>query len=108
MSKMNIEKNNYLNILFGYYQPLLTEKQQEIFEDYYGNDYSLSEIADTNNISRNAVHDTLKKVEKLLMYYEEKLRLAQKEKTLIGYLDELAINLTDDKLTIIQKIKELE
>ena len=58
----DLEKKNYYNILFGYYGNLLTEKQQNLFEEYYGEDYSLAEIASVYNISRNAVHDTIKKV----------------------------------------------
>ena len=61
-----LEKKSYYNILYGFYQNLLTEKQKLIFEDYYYEDFSLSEIAENHEISRNAVFDTLKKVEKAL------------------------------------------
>ena len=47
----DLEKKNYYNILFGYYGNLLTEKQQNLFEEYYGEDYSLAEIASVYNIS---------------------------------------------------------
>ena len=69
----DLEKKNYYNILFGYYGVLLTEKQQALFEEYYGEDFSLSEIASEYNISRNAVHDTIKKVQASLDEFEEKL-----------------------------------
>lgn len=103
-----LEKKAYFNELFAYYQPLLTEKQQEIFEDYYANDFSLGEIAENNNISRNAVFDTIKKVEKLLENYEKKLQLVKKDHLLNQYLDELTLETTNKGLLIIQKIKEME
>ena len=56
-----IEKKTYYSNLYSFYGNLLTEKQQEIFIAYYEEDYSLSEIAESFEISRNAVHDTLKK-----------------------------------------------
>lgn len=98
----------YYNQLYGYYQNLLTNKQQEIFEDYYYNDFSLSEIAESNSTSRNAVFDTLKKVEKLLINYEEKLRLSQNNNQLMKLLEELSNETTDKGLLIIQKIREME
>lgn len=103
-----LEKKAYFNELFVYYQPLLTEKQQEIFEDYYANDFSLGEIAENNNISRNAVFDTIKKVEKLLENYENKLQLVKKDHLLNQYLNELTLETTNKGLLIIQKIKEME
>ena len=70
-----IEKQQHYNNLYGYYQNLFTLKQQEIFENYNFDDLSLAEIAENHGISRNAVFDTLKKVEKALDSYEEKLCL---------------------------------
>ena len=82
----DLEKKNYYNILFGYYGVLLTEKQQALFEEYYGEDFSLSEIASEYNISRNAVHDTIKKVQASLDEFEEKLGLYKKDKKLDNIL----------------------
>ncbi len=103
-----LAKKAYYNELFDYYQPLLTEKQQEIFIDYYANDFSLGEIAESNNISRNAVFDTIKKVEKLLDYYEEKLKLVAKNHTLNDYLTALELEVSAKGQLIINKIKEME
>ncbi len=72
------EKKAYLNRLFDKYRNLLTDKQVSYFEYYFYDDYSLQEIADILNVSRNAVHDQLKKVESHLFDYEEKLRLLAK------------------------------
>lgn len=80
MANNQIDKKVYYSSLYDYYQKLLTEKQCNIFEDYYFNDYSLSEIADNLNVSRNAIWDILKKVEHNLEDYETKLELHKKVK----------------------------
>lgn len=103
-----LQKQQYYNYLYSFYQNLLTEKQQEIFEDYNYNDYSLSEIAENHEISRNAVHDTLKKVEKALDQYEEKLSLYSKSKSIEKLLNELEMHADQEGKAIIKKIKEME
>ncbi|MFU8792431.1 MAG: YlxM family DNA-binding protein [Acholeplasmataceae bacterium] len=68
-------KKEQLNQLFDLYQSLLTDKQRLYFDLYYQQDYSLHEIAELYDVSRNAVFDHLKKVEDHLLNYEEKLGL---------------------------------
>lgn len=68
-----MEKKIKISILCELYGKLLTEKQYEFLNDYYNNDLSLSEIAENNNITRQAVRDNIKKGEKKLFEYEEKL-----------------------------------
>ena len=104
----NIEKKAYYAILFEYYKELLTEKQIETFICYYNEDYSLAEIAEEFNISRNAVWDTLKKVVSLLEHYEEKLRLYQKDLKLKEYLEELKKYVDVDGIKLINNIEEME
>ena len=70
-----MDKKIYLNNLYDYYGGLFTDKQQEYFEAYYFDDLSLSEIAENNGVSRNAVHGQIKIVEEKLLFYEEKLKL---------------------------------
>ena len=65
----------YYNELFDYYGELLTEKQKEYFKFYYFDNLSLSEIAQENNVSRNAVSKTLKEVKEKLDYYESIMKL---------------------------------
>lgn len=74
-----LEKNEYLNRLFELYGTLLTDKQTQTFVYYYVEDYSLQEIAELLNVSRNAIFDQLKKVEHHLLDYEDKLHLFEKE-----------------------------
>lgn len=73
-----MDKKIYLNNLYDYYSELFTDKQKEYFEDYYFNDLSLSEIAENNNVSRNAVHGQIKIIEEKLEYYESILNLYEK------------------------------
>lgn len=89
-----MEKNVKVSILCDLYGKLLTEKQLELLNDYYNNDLSLSEIAENNNITRQAVRDNIKKGEKKLFEYEEKLsfmkRMLKQEKTIEQVLAELS------------------
>ena len=104
----NIDKKAYYAILFEYYKELLTDKQIETFICYYNEDYSLAEIAEEFNISRNAVWDALKKVVSLLEYYEVKLRLYDKDQKLNQYLDDLKKHVDAEGLKIIDNIEEME
>ena len=74
----SLEKKEWLNQLFDLYGDLLTEKQQSYFKLYYFEDYSLQEIAEVFEVSRNAVFDHLKKTEDHLISYENTLKLYQK------------------------------
>ncbi len=67
-----------MTLLYDFYGPLLTERQQKFFDLYYGNDYSLGEIAEHYGVSRQAVYDALKRAESVLANYENKLRLIDK------------------------------
>lgn len=75
---MDIQKRDELISLYDIYKDLLTEKQQEYFENYYYDDLSLGEIAIGSNVSRNAVYDMLKKTEVILERYEEVLKIYSK------------------------------
>ncbi len=72
---MELEKNNYINSLFEFYQPLLTKKQSDYIQLYYADDYSLGEIAQDFNVSRQAVYDNIRRSEKILESYEKELDL---------------------------------
>jgi predicted DNA-binding protein YlxM (UPF0122 family) len=73
-----LEKTNQVNLLFDFYAPLLKGKQREYLELYYLDDLSLGEIAEMHEVSRQAVYDHIKRAEKQLFEYEEKLQLAKK------------------------------
>lgn len=72
---MEIEKTNRMNALFEFYAALLTDKQMNYIELYYADDYSLTEIAEEFQVSRQAVYDNIKRTEKILEDYEMKLHM---------------------------------
>ncbi|MEX2356212.1 MAG: YlxM family DNA-binding protein [Thermaerobacterales bacterium] len=67
-----------LAMLYDFYGPLLTERQQRFLELYYHHDWSLSEIAAQHGITRQAVHDLLRRVEASLESYETRLALLER------------------------------
>ncbi len=72
-----MDKTIYLSNLFDYYGELLTDKQQDYFKSYYFNNLTLSEIAENENVSRNAVHKQIKDTENKLIHYENILKQYQ-------------------------------
>lgn len=72
------EKIVQIALLFDFYGQLLTEKQIDIIDMHYNNDLSLSEISEQVGISRQGVYDTLKRAEKTLFEYEDKLGLVNR------------------------------
>lgn len=73
----------YLIDLYDIYGSLLTDKQQKYFEDYYFNNLSLSEISENEDITRNAIHKHIKDACEKLNYYEEKLKINEKNKKIL-------------------------
>ena len=66
------------SLLYDFYGELLTDHQKEIYEDYVLNDLSLVEIAEQRGISKQGVHDLIKRCDKILNEYESKLKLVEK------------------------------
>ena len=88
-----MEKIVEQGLLYDFYGELLTEPQRHIYEDVVFNDMSLSEIAEEQGISRQGVHDLVKRCDKILSGYEEKLKLIQKfnqTKKMVEEIKELA------------------
>jgi len=77
---MELEKTKRVNDLIDLYGNLLTVNQLNILELYYMEDLSLKEISEELNVSRNAVHDSLKRSLISLEDYEEKLKLLEKDR----------------------------
>ena len=78
MGEKFMEEKIKMSILCEIYGNLLTEKQHQILDDYYNNDLSLSEIAENNQITRQAVKDMINKGTTKLLEYEEKLLFMNK------------------------------
>lgn len=72
------EKNLHFTVLFDLYGELLTEAQNKMFDYYYNDDLSLSEIAENIGITRQGVRDSIKRAEDSLLGFERKLGLAEK------------------------------
>lgn len=68
-----MDKNIKMTILFDIYGKLLTNKQQEIFKEYYLYNLSLREIAQNRNISYQGVRDSIKSSENMLENFEENI-----------------------------------
>ena len=89
-----MEKHIEVSMLCQIYGKMLTDKQYEMINDYYNNDLSLSEIAENNNITRQAVRDVIKKGENKLFELEEKLlfmkRMLNQEKQIQSILSQLS------------------
>jgi len=102
----NLDKSIKLINLYDLYQDLLTEKQRNYFESYYFDDYSITEISENNNVSRNAVHDQLKRTVKKLNDIEEKMNLRKQNIKRQVIISEIKNLTTDEK--ILELINELE
>lgn len=89
-------------ILYDFYGALLNEHQRMIFEEYVIDNFSLSEIAEEHGISRQGVHDLIKRISRILEGYEEKLHLVSKFMTVkdkINSINEVARTMTGEDST---------
>ena len=73
-----MEKILEQTLLYDFYGELLTEHQRQVYEDVVLNDFSLSEVAENLGISRQGVHDMIRRCNKSLEEYENKLHLVEK------------------------------
>ncbi|MRG85428.1 putative DNA-binding protein [Salinibacillus xinjiangensis] len=107
-----LDKTTRINYLFDFYQELLTPKQKNYMEMYYLEDYSLGEISDQFEVSRQAVYDNIKRTESMLEEYEEKLFLYEKfqqRKELVRKLKEHdVIQKHSELVEMIQKLENLD
>lgn len=88
-----MEKIVEQGLLYDFYGELLTKHQQEIYESVVYENLSLGEIAEAQGISRQAVHDIVKRCDKTLLGYEEKLKLVARFESIkenISQIDQLS------------------
>ncbi|WP_423410008.1 putative DNA-binding protein [Heyndrickxia sp. MSNUG] len=105
-----LEKTNRMNYLYDFYQALLTPKQSSYMALYYLDDYSLGEIAEEYDVSRQAVYDNIKRTEAMLEEYEAKLLLFekfQKRSELISKMKDLMGDSPDNQV-LSEMVAELE
>jgi len=104
-----LKRHVEIDALLSYYEPLLTDKQARIMRYYYGDNYTLSEIAELTGTSRNAVHDHIKKTEKKLREYEKRLGLKRKSEERRRRIDALKDEIDDrDILERLEELKEVD
>lgn len=113
-----LAKTNRINMLFDFYELLLTKKQQTFLKCYFQDDYSLGEIAGAFGISRQAVYEHIKRAEQALESYESKLGLLSKfeRRTEIGRALQHALNDMDsipdpqraELQTIVRELQALD
>ena len=82
-------KREFFCRLLDHYGPVLSGRCREVMELYYAEDFSLSEIAENCGITRQGVHDAIKRGEQDLIHWEEQLHFAKKAKEILDLTDEL-------------------
>ena len=106
-----MEKILEQTLLYDFYGELLTEHQKQIYEDVVLNDYSFSEVASERGISRQGVHDLIKRCNKILQEYESKLHLVEKFVTIKSQIEEMEASLREaeqpDKEKLIGQLNDI-
>ena len=111
-----MSKDLSISVLMDFYGELLTDKQKDTLELYYDRDYSLAEIAQDMDISRQGVRDFIKRGEKQLYEFEEKLEMVKKyndintnllklEKLVVGMKSDTFLKNKEKALDVIKEIK---
>lgn len=98
--EVKMEKIYEQTLLYDFYGELLTKHQQSIYEDAVYNDMSLGEIAEEQGISRQGVHDLIRRCDKILLEYEGKLHLVErfaKARDTISRIEALTVENMEEK-----------
>lgn len=96
-----MDKTLKMNLLFDFYGPLLTERQQDVFKMYFDEDLSLGEISGQLGISRQAVYDILKRSAASLEEFESKLMLVSKHQDTQSLFKQIEEQLRRTQLSLI-------
>ena len=99
-----IEKLVHVSLLFDFYGQLLTQRQRELVELYFQNDLSLGELADEFGVSRQAIHDILKRAQEALEEYESKLSLVKRHLKQQDRLREIDRLLAEDQVETARRV----
>jgi len=95
--------------LYDTYQALLTDKQKNYIEQYYFDDLSISEISENEQVSRNAVHDLVKRTVEKLYDYEQKLGLYDKSKQRDIIMNQIeTTNNNESVSTLLEQLRKVE
>jgi len=102
-----VEKNIEFVILLDTYEKLLTETQSRILRMRFDEDLSLGEIGELCGISRQAVRDAIVKGEQKLLFYEQTLKVAKRERELSRVINELEQANTENSLEYAELLKSI-
>ena len=106
---MEIEQVIKISQLYDFYSELLSEKQKQYLNDYYFNDFSLTEISENYDISKQAVSNNIKRTITELEQYEEKLNLIKFNNERLFLLNELRKSTSDEGiLSYVDQLIKLE
>ena len=106
---MEIEQVIKISQLYDFYSELLSEKQKQYLNDYYFNDFSLTEIPENYDISKQAVSNNIKRTITELEQYEEKLNLIKLNNERLFLLNELRKSTSDEGiLSYVDQLIKLE
>jgi len=98
-----MDNRDYMIILYDYYGELFNDKQRKYFELYYFDNLSLGEIAENLNISRNAIHKSVKLVESKLLEYEDKLGLYYKSNKIKKIINNIDSDIKDSVVSVLEE-----
>lgn len=90
-----MDERNYIINLYDIYGELLTDNQRKYFEDYYFSNFTLSEIGENYNISRNGVYKQVKDGEEKIKNFESKLNIYKKNNEIKKAISKLDITIQD-------------
>lgn len=99
-------KDLSISVLMDFYSELLTDKQKDTLELYYNQDYSLAEIAEHLDISRQGVRDFIKRGEKQLFEFEQALGMVKRFKDINKNVDEIKDMLLNSSSSEFIKTRE--
>lgn len=104
-----LEKTLEIQALYDVYNGLLTEKQKRYLEQYYFDDFSISEISENEGISRNGVHDLIKRTVLKLYDFEAKLnccKRAQEQERIYQKMEEISND--EELLKLVENLRKVE
>ena len=94
---VRLERRVYVNVLYDLYSPLLTERQRKVYEMRYFSDWSLSEIAESLEITRQAVHILVNRTVERLLMFENELGIAARLERLENRIEKLESLVSEKK-----------
>ena len=105
-----MEKIVEQTLLYDFYGELLTKHQQKVYEEVILNDYSLSEVAENMGISRQGVHDLIRRCGKTLNEYESKLHLVERFVSIrekVGKIHDLTTDKAKSQAELMKQIESI-